>query len=76
MIPDYIDALPFLQLLLNKHNKTSQSSLLVIIDKRCFLNVLVSERCGMLYGFVTAIVFNAVYSTCSIEYKSPRLRDI
>ena len=49
--------------------------LLVMFYKQCFFNVLVSERCAY-YGFVTAMVFNAVYSTCSIKYKSPRLRDI
>ena len=54
----------FLAIIINKHNKTSQSSLLVIFYKECFLNVLVSERCAC-YGFVTAMVFNAVYSAAS-----------
>ena len=50
----------FLAININKHNKISQSALLVIIYNQCFLNVLVSERCAC-YDFVTAMVFSAVY---------------
>ena len=51
----------FLAIIINKHNNSSQSALLVIIYKTsCFINILVSERC-ISYCFTTAVFSNAIY---------------